>query len=379
MEVQLLEALKQAEKEFNKVYSGTYSHIYTKVKSYVKTEEEMVGTMQSLYVEAYKRMAEGAKYDNIITWLEEILKHIACSGQNTNETPQEVKTIVDTTTKTSAETVEESEAELAEEIAMEKAQEIYNACCRIVGLTPTVIMSEEEKNKNSTGKKLTTKSVKEKVKNTAKKVVKDEIEGAVKDGVKKGIKTVVKEAVKGGTAEEAGQAVGLIAKLAALSTKMKVMVMAGTLAASVVTVGVVGTVTRNNHDEMTDTSVSREHENVLDNYNASDYLGLYYGEGEVDYSGLPLLRPTKTSANTYVFYAKDIEEYFLDGDYAALVVLDNMPEELAVACCFYAVAPGDYIPAWSDEKIMYVPITKNCDIIVTISLKEDATKIRSNL
>lgn len=371
MEAQLMEAIKQAEKEYNKLYSGTYQRIYDDAGQYVESTEEIKNLMQVVYVEVYRCISSGDDYDNIDTLLEGILERQGKSIAEKQDVVSGGKSVKEATEEADLKTEEA-------ELTVEQAQEIYNACCLAVGLPPTEILSDKSDDTSVTGKK-GEKTVKEKVKEKAKKVVKDEIEGAVKDEVKKGVKKVVGEVVKSGTAEEAGQAIGLIAKLAALSTKMKVLIMAGTLAASAVTVGVVGTVVSDKQDEATDTFVSEEQGNELDSYDVSDCLGLYYYEYGSDYNAPSLVKPTKISENTYVFYAKDMEEYFSDGDYAVLVVQGTMPEELAVAYYSYGVAPGQYIPAWSDEKIMYVPITSSCDIIVTVSLKEDAAEIRQNI
>lgn len=364
MKEQLTEALKQAEIAFNKMYSETYSGVYNDIGICVKQQEETKKIMQVVYVEAYKCISADKNDENVETLLKGIVECQVESHSKKQEDMQEEKAT--------------SEDAAPVELTVEEAQEIYNVCCLAVGLTPTDILSSEEEGTLTVAKK-NEKSIKEKVKGKAKKVVKDEIEGAVKEEVKKGVKKVVGGAVKGAATEEAGQVVGLIAKLAALSTRMKVVVMAGALATSAVTVGVVGTVVQNNHADESAGYVSQENTDVLDSYNVSDCLGLYYFEEGYDYSGPALLHPTKISRDTYVFYAKDIEKYFSDGDYAAFSVRENMPEELAVAYFSYGVAAGEYIPAWSDERTNAVPITDTCDIIVTVSLKEDVEKVRRNI
>lgn len=230
-----------------------------------------------------------------------------------------------------------------EVLEVKKAQRVYDACCILLGLTPTTI---EEDNK----KVIISRKVKEKV----KKTVADELEGAVKDEVKKGIKAVI----------------------TSLSTKAKVALMAGAVTTTAVTAGAIGmAVSSDSQDDVPVDIVSEETEEQAD----LSYCLALYATTMNSYEGEPLVYPVKTGENEYTFMAEEIAKHFQDWEYAAFVVEDSMPEDMDVAYIEYGVTEEDTVKSFSDEKFLYAPCTENCNIVVIVVPKEEVEEVRRHM
>jgi len=308
------------EKGFNKVYSNTYNTVFWHVQDYAVKDEDIFELMHVVYVEAYKHIAEAAECEDIKEWLAGI---VSKRGAELFKQPAKIKL--------------EEKKDILE---VKKAQRVYDACCILLGLTPTTI--EEDKKKVIISRK-----VKEKV----KKTVVDEVEGAVKDEVKKGIKAFI----------------------ASLSMKAKVALMAGAVTTTAVTAGAVGIAVSESKEP--EEVISEESEEEID---LTRCLALYATTIN-SYEGEPLVYPVKTAENEYTFMAEDIAKHFEDWDYAALVVEDSMPEELAVAYVESGGNGEDVVKSFSDENILYVFCTKNCNIVVVLAPKEEIEEIRSHM
>jgi len=363
---------------FNVVYSQTYNYSYNVVREYVAYEELVCKALHLAYVEAYRNIHTLQAVEYFQNWLDAIVRRHGLSLSETGN----VENVLDNT-------VEKVGTKLVgNTLPIQTAQEIYNACCITLGLAPSEIhkiqpaAAHESVKAPAAAKEdvVNKKSVKEVVAEKVKETIKDEIKGVVKDEIKEGAKQLVteagKEVGKQAVAEGTGEAVGLLAKFAALSTKMKAAVVTGTLVTSVATVGVVGTVATSLSDN--DTEITEETGSVLEELDLSRCMGLYDAE-EDDYSGEPLLYPVKVSEDTYAFYPGEIAKHFDSEDYGAVVILDSMPEDVAVAYVAYGAGGEDMVYSWSDEKAVVVSCFEGHSVIVTVSLSNDKEEIRQNM
>jgi len=76
MDEKLLDAIELMaegkEEGFNIVYSATYNHVYFRAKSYMKTEEDALDLVQIVYVEAYKNIKTLQTPEALYGWLDSI-------------------------------------------------------------------------------------------------------------------------------------------------------------------------------------------------------------------------------------------------------------------------------------------------------------------
>jgi len=308
------------ERGFNTIYSNSYNTVYWYAQDYAQAEEDIFQLMHLVYTEAYKNASFGKASDDIIPWLTEIT--------NRRGTELFKKAIKENVAK-------------RERLDVKKAQRIYDACCILLGLKPTTI--EEDKKKVLISRKVTEK---------VKKTVTDEIEGAVKDEVKKGIKVAI----------------------ASLSTKAKVALMAGAVTTTAVTAGVVGAAVTAKPEEAPE--VVSEAEPDL-----TRCFALYTATMD-SYEGAPLVHPVKTGDNEYTFSAEDIRKHFEDWEYAAFVIEDTLPDEMAVAYITYgepSADGNDTVPMFSDENVMYVPCAENSQVTVYVVPEEEVAKARAHM
>ncbi len=305
------------EKGFNIVYSNTYNKVYWYAQDYAVKDEDIFELIHGVYVETYKNIADGQTCEDITEWLISITNKRGMELFKKQVSPE----------------IKESKRERLE---VKKAQRVYNACCILLGLEPTTI--EED------GK---TVIVSRKVKEKVKKTVVDEVEGAVKDEIKGGLKALI----------------------ASLSAKAKLALMAGAVTTTAVTAGVVGTVVNSEPKVDAPIDVVTEETEEAD---ITLCLALYTATTN-SYEGEALLHPVKTGENEYTFRAEDIAKYFEDWDYAALVVEDGMPEDMAVA-----YVESDGVKSFSDEGVIYVSCFGS-DVVVTVVPKEEVEEVRSHM
>lgn len=305
------------ERGFNTIYSNSYNTVYLCAQDYAQADEDIFELMHIVYVEAYKSASFGQASDDIIQWLTEI------TSRRGNDLFK--KKISESVVK-------------RERLNVKKAQQIYDSCCILLGLKPTTI--EEDKKKVLISRKVT---------ETVKKTVTDEIEGAVKDEVKKGIK----------------------AAIASLSTKAKVALMAGAVTTTAVTVGVVGVAVTSKPEESPEV-VSEEEPDL------SLCFALYTATTN-SYEGEPLVHPVKTGDNEYTFPAEDISKHFEYWEYAAFVIEDNLPDEMAVAYITYG-APGAIVGLYDVDKSTpaYIP-WNTYEIVFVVVPKEDVEEEKKHL
>lgn len=367
MNASFLTALNQMkegrEAGFNVVYSQTYNYVYGIVKEYAEYTEEVRKVLHLTYVETYRTIHMLQNQERFREWLEEIArKHGICLKKSEDvDAIKSVKLTGDT-------------------LPGQMAQEIYNECCITLGLAPSEINSIAPVPAHESVS--TPKAAKEDVVNekSVKEVVAEKVKETIKDEIKEGAKQLIaeagKEVGKQGVAEGAGKAVGLVAKFAALSTKMKAAVVTGTLVTSVATVGVVGTVATSLAED--DIEVTETTGSVLEEMDLSRCIGLYDTADE-DYSGEPLLYPVRVSEDTYAFCSEEIAKHFDSVDYGAVVILDSMPEDVAVAYVTYGTGGENNVYSWSDEKIVVVSCFEGHSVIVTVCLDEDIEEVRGNM
>lgn len=305
------------EKGFNAVYSNTYNKVYWHAQDYAVKDEDIFELMHGVYVEAYKNVAEGQKSEDIILWLISITEKRGMELFKKQVGP-------------------EAKESKRERLEVKKAQRVYNACCILLGLEPTTI--EED------GK---TVIVSRKVKEKVKKTVVDEVEGAVKDEIKGGLKALI----------------------ASLSAKAKLALMAGAVTTTAVTAGVVGTVVNSEPKADVPIDVVTEETGEAD---ITLCLALYAATMD-SYEGDPLIYPVKTGENEYTFRAEDVAKYFEDWDYAALVVEDGMPEDMAVA-----YVESDGVKSFSDERVLFVSCFGS-DVVVIVVPREEVEEVRSHM
>ena len=420
------------EEGFNKVYSETYNHVYFRAKSYMKNEEDVLDLVQIVYVEAYRSIGSLQTPEALFGWLDGITyrqgmkqyrkkKDVLLSeeGEGIFETieTEDISSMPELT----ADQKETSKIirELIEELPV--LQKIAMIAYYFDNLSVGQIAEIQEcsegtvKSRLNYGRKYLKDRIEEKEKKEgyrlhvfavptlyfAIKMLEGETTMTVQaaqgvynatciaTGLTAGTitsATVAASAATGSTqavaAVEVGKAAGIGAKFASLSTGMKVVVIASTLAVGTVTVGGVAYVATN-QAAMTDivTAEVEEIDRKKVDFPSGDVTGFISMNKVSEDEELleAIFSPTRTDEFEYTFYSFDIEKFFEKGELIGCEIWDDMPKDFYVSSItFLHSVTGEMTTVKYNENDMveavYFRGDPSADVVVTVAQRNSVEK-----
>lgn len=418
MEDSLKKAIEQMkngkEKGFNEVYSATYNRVYFRAKQIMKTEEDAQDLTQIVFVEAYKNIHTLQAPEALYSWLDGITYN---QGMKIYRKRKDV--FLTEETEGMFEALESNDISSMPELTADQkatADIIKGIIEELPELQKTVVIAYYydglKVEKIAELMECSTNTIKSRL-NYARKYIKQRVEEKEKkEGYRLhvvafpifwyAIKTMadkttltaqaaqgiysgacsnvglqassisVGEAASGiTTAREGAKATGFGAKLASLSTTVKVLIVTGTIAiAGLGTAGVISAVNGNKMEDVEDTVVTASAN--IDELTLKNDLTQYISITDADDKS-KIIYAEKVSDKEYCFRAETLSEIFTENE--KLRLTSFLPEQLGISLVEFNFQTNLSHPAKTINEYHDVSfnIQLGYDIIVAVDYMENIT------